>query len=140
MPSDIAEKAATRLRHAQMIHELVNDPESFAQLRSLFATSNGHGVRAASTKGTAPHVAMTGSQNGARPRKYGEMRKYALEVLNSTPQTVQQILDRMVARGFKSMAKDPKPSVAEVLTNMGKRGEVKKASETGPYGASMWTK
>jgi hypothetical protein len=135
MPFD-TQKLDAEIRRLQMIRELANDPESRALLER-FITHNGHGTK---TVRAEKPIHAADSHNGARPRKYGEMKKYALEVLSSTPQTVKQIVDRMIARGFKPVAADPGPSVTEVLRNLEKKGQIKRSSDTGAYGAFLWTK
>jgi hypothetical protein len=142
MPLDL-EKLDAEIRRLQMIRELASDPEGRKTLERFIAPNgNGSGAKLhTSAPAKAAHQSHSQAPQAPQaPRKYGVMKEYALRVVCSTPQTVKQIVDGMIANGWTPTAKDPGPSVTEVLVNLEKKGEVKKASEKGPFGAFMWTK
>ncbi len=138
MPFDIQTLDAKILR-LQKIRELMDDPESRAELEQLVTPNGDHAKSSVAEKHVEKPITTALPQNGGPTRKYGEMKKYALEVLSSTPQTVDQILERMITRGFKPLAKAPKPAVTEVLKKLEKLGQAKKAGKA-RYGTFMWTK
>jgi len=139
MPVDL-QKLDEEIERLQMIRKLASDPEGLKALERFTARNgNGNGVKAHIATPAKP-ATHGDSQAPQAPRKYGLMKEYALKVLCSTPQTVKQIVEGMIANGWTPTAKDPGPSVTEVLVNLEKKGEVRKAAEAGPYGAFMWIK
>lgn len=138
MPFDIP-KLDAEIRRLQTIRELMNDPESRAALEK-FVTSNGkHPKPDVAKKPLEQTVNADVPLNGGSPRKYGEMKKYVLEVLSSTPKTLDQIVEQMIVRGFKPTAKSTKASLARVLGKLETKGEAKRAGKA-KYGTFMWTK
>lgn len=122
----------------ETIRQIAKNPERRKKLEGLLSPNgNGNGAK---LHLTPPVETVDQSRSPAPPRKYGVMKQYALQVLCSTPQTVKQIVEAMIAKGWQPAAKDPGPSVTEVLINLEKRGEARKAPEKGHYGAFMWIK
>jgi hypothetical protein len=135
MPLD-KHKVDAESRRWELFRELVRDPEGVAMLERFITPNGKHRAKPASTEKS---VDTAGSRNKPQPRKYGEMRRYALQVLTSTPQTIDQILEQMVAAGFEPMAKSPKASLTRVLDKLETKGQAKKAGKA-RYGTFTWTK
>lgn len=130
------EKLDQEFRIIQLLKELTEIP-GWQKSLERYVTTNG--------AGTAPSgKSATQQPDGQVPvwvPKRGQLRHYALQVLSATPQTIEQITDQMVAKGFKSRTQGhPRVLVAEGLRNMAKSGEAKRLDQKGPYGASLWTK
>jgi hypothetical protein len=133
MPFNI-EKLDAEIRRLQMIRELANDPEAREALER-FVTPNGHTEKPAESA-----LALEPPKLEAQPpkRTYGLMAKHALELLNSTPQSAQDIAAQMMAQGFEFTA-DPKTAISDVLRGLEQKKQVKRNGK-GKYGVSLWVK
>jgi hypothetical protein len=142
MAFDLQELDA-EIRRLTLIRELANDPKSREALER-FVKPNGNGSKPHTPeKAVDPKVsslALTSPENPPK-RKYGLMAKLAYEVLTSTPQTPEQIAAQMMAKGFQFEAKEvPKYIIGDALRGLETKGKAKRASEKGPFGATLWTR
>jgi hypothetical protein len=130
------EKVDREFRIIQLLKELTEIP-GWQKSLERYVTTNGASAGAA--RSTTTH--QEDGQNPTGVPKRGKLRYYALQVVSSTPQTVKQITEQMVAKGFKSRREgDLEVLVAEGLRNMAKNGEATRRPEKGAFGASLWTK